>query len=225
MKILIGEDDVFTAEHLKDILLSLGDHTIEMAHTKERIIQKTDSFKPDIALLDIRMKNKYDGIEVGEYIFDNYNFPIIYITAHSDELMMEKALKTEPSSYILKPFQAVEVKAALQIAQRRFSNKKEENFILVKNGTKNIKLLYKNILFLKSDNSYIEIHSKRGKHVLRTTFNKLFEELNTSLFVRVHQSYAVNSAHIKEFTANKVKIKENWIPVSRKYKKNLAVFS
>ena len=124
MKILIGEDDVFTAEHLKAILLSFDKHIVEMAHTKEKIIRKVDSFKPDIALLDIHMKNKYDGIEVGKYIFDNCNFPILYITAHSDEQIIEMALQTEPSAYLLKPFQAIEVKTALQIALKKFSKKK-----------------------------------------------------------------------------------------------------
>ncbi len=224
MKILIGEDDILLAEHLKGVLLSFEEYRIEMAHSKESIIQKVYDFKPDIALLDIHMDNRYDGIEVGEYIFNNFNFPIIYISSYFDEKTIEKALCTEPSSYILKPFKDIEVKTALRIALNNFSKKKEEKFLMVKEGIKNIKITYSKILFFKSDNNYLEIHSEKGVFSLKKTLNQLLEELNNPLFVRVHQSYAINASFVKEFTLKKINIKGNSIPISRKYKDKLKQF-
>ena len=224
MKILIGEDEILLAEHLKGVLLSFEAYNIEMAHSKESIIQKINDFKPDIALLDIHMDSRYDGIEVGEYIFNNFNFPIIYISSHFDEKTIEKALCTEPSSYILKPYKDIEVKTALRIALNNFSKKKKEKSIMVKNGNKNIKIPYSKIQYFKSDNMYVEIHSTKGKYLLRTVLSKLCEEIKEPYFIRTHQSYVINTNYIEEFTSRKVKIKGNWIPISRKYKDNLNSF-
>lgn len=72
-KILIVEDEAVIAEHLKIILENSGIVHIELAYDKENAIAALSSFQPDLVLLDIHMKNEFDGIEIAEYL--NLNQP------------------------------------------------------------------------------------------------------------------------------------------------------
>jgi len=221
MRILIGEDDILIAEHLKEIIKSFGYDVVGVAHNKEQILKLIDKTDPNLALLDIRMEGKYDGIEIGETILKNYNFPIIYITAHSDREIIQKALKTKPSGYIIKPFKSMEVFTALQIAAENFSNKKADNFILIKDGYTTIKLFLYEIIYIKSDNNYIEIYTEKTKYLERNSLESILSTINSDNFMKVHRSYVINLNHLKEFKSNTVILGERSIPVSRKYIKEL----
>lgn len=224
MKILIGEDEVLIAEHLRDIVKSFDFEVVGIGHNKEEIIRLIDKTKPDIALLDIRMKGKNDGIEIGEYIMQNYNFPIIYITAHSDTEIVQKALKTKPSGYIIKPFKSMDVFTAINIATDQYRSKKNDNFIMIKDGYKTIKLFLYEILYIKSFNNYIEIYTKRKKYLERNSLENIFNTIDSEDFRQVHRSYVVNLNYTKELTTQKLLIEEDEIPVSRKYYKELKQF-
>jgi len=221
MKVLIGEDDILIAEHLRDILTNFEYEVVAVAHKKELIIEAIDRTNPDLALLDIRMKGKYDGIEIGEYVLKNYNFPVIYITAHSDANIVKKALKTKPAGYITKPFQPIGIFTAIQIAVESFKSRQENNTLTVKEGYKSIKIPYFNILFLKSDNIYVEIHTTNKKYVERITLEKILTRIESKNFIRIHRSYAVNIDYVKEFFSNKLKLEDFTLPVSRKYREEI----
>lgn len=221
MKVIIGEDDILIAEHLRDILESFNIVVSGVGHKKEDIIRLVDKKKPDLALLDIRMKGAYDGIEIGEYIMLNYNFPIIYITAHSDREIVKKALHTKPSGYIIKPFKSMDVFTAIQIAMDKFSSNKPENFILVKDAYKTVKIYLFEIAFLKADNNYVEINTKKGKYLERSSLENLLKTIDSEDFLQVHRSYAINLNYAVSYKAHKVQIGEIQIPVSRKFVKSL----
>ncbi|MDP2336970.1 MAG: response regulator, partial [Bacteroidota bacterium] len=75
MRILIGEDEVLTAEYLKDIVESFGNKVVGIGHNKEDLIRLIDNYNPDLLLQDICMHNETDGIEIGNYVLENYSFP------------------------------------------------------------------------------------------------------------------------------------------------------
>lgn len=221
MKILIGEDDILIAEHIKDILKSYGYENVEMAHDKEKIIKLIDDYKPDIALLDIRMKGKYDGIEIGEYILQKYSFPIIFITSHSNQEVVKQALKTSPSAYIVKPFKPIDIFSALQIAIENYQKKEADSVFVFKQNTETIRIPYKEIMLLISDNNYVEIITETNKYVQRISLSELHKKLKSEDLVRVHRSYIVNIKFIDKIYSDKLEIKNYSIPVSRKYKESL----
>jgi len=218
MRVLIGEDDVLIAEHLKTIIMSYNYEVVALAHNKDNIISNIESTMPDIALLDIRMKGKYDGIEIAEFVRQNYNFPIIFITAHSDNEILNRALETNPAGYIKKPFEPIEIKIAIDIAVKNYVPLQFENALCVKDGYKSVNIPYYKILFLKADGVYTEIHTDKKVYVQRIGLQKLLESINASFFIQIHRSYVVNVNNIDEFFTNKLTIKNNNIPISRKYK-------
>lgn len=221
MNILIAEDDILIAEHLKDIVLSFNYNVIGIAHKKDKVIELIEKNVPDVALLDINMENKYDGIEIGEYIQKNYNFPIIYITAHSEKETIEKALKTKPSGYIVKPFKDMEIFSSIQIAFDKFRSNKSDNYILIKDGYKVAKLYVFDILFVKSDNNYVEIFTKDNKYIERISLASIIESIDSDNFVKVHRSYIINTDYVREIKSLSVIVGDYEIPVARKYRKEL----
>lgn len=221
LNILIGEDEVLIAEHLSDIVQSFDYNVVGIGHKKEDILQLIDATKPDIALLDIRMIGKYDGVEIGEYILNNYNFPVIYITAHSDKDIIHKALKTKPSGYIIKPFTPMDVYTALNIAVEKFEKSNAEKYLLIKDGYKDVKLHINDIFYICSDNNYVEIHTKEKKYLERNSLEKVSERINSEDFIKVHRSYVVNLSHASELSGTTLMVNKEKIPVSRSYLKNV----
>ena len=220
MRVVICEDEILIAEHLKIIVESFGYEVVGIAHNKKDmmgLIKRTD---PQIALVDIRMEGRYDGIEIGEEILLNYNFPLIYITAHSDNEIIQKALKTKPGGYIIKPFKAMDIYTAITIAVDNFSAAKNDNFILVKDGYKSVKLYNYEILFIKTDNNYVEIYTDKTMYIERTSLDNMIETINSEQFMKVHRSYAVNLDHVKELKSRELIIGRHLVPISRKYYKD-----
>lgn len=221
MRIVIGEDEILIAEHLKDIVNSFKHNVVGVGHNKAKILEIIDKTKPDLVLLDIRMENKYDGIEIAEIISEKYGIPFIFITAHSNKEILGKALPTKPSGYIIKPFKPMDVYTAIHIATDKFRNNKADNYLLIKENYKQIKVLLYTILFIKSDDNYVEIHTNRKKYIKRISLKTLQDNLEPNGFVRIHRSYLVNLHHINKVNATIVEVGDYKLPISRNYLKAL----
>lgn len=213
-KILIVDDEVLIAEFLKDELLSLGYENIALAHNTAQWKFKMEAFKPELILLDIRMKNEKEGIEIANEINNFYKTPFIFITAHSDREMFQEALLTNPRGYITKPFKQIDVYAAIKLVEKTV-HEEEDSFIIVKEGYSEIKLPFDEILYAQSDNNYIHIFTTTKKHTIRTTLEWFKENTPENLFHRSHRCYFVNIAKITKSTSKSIFIGDVEIPVSR----------
>ena len=85
IKILVVEDTYIVAKDLQDSLHELGYSVEEVADSGKDAIQLAERNKPDLILMDIRLKGKLDGIEAATIIKDQFDIPIIYLTAYADE--------------------------------------------------------------------------------------------------------------------------------------------
>jgi len=116
VKILVVEDESIVAIDLQNILESLGYKVPAIADTGKEAIQKADEIKPCLMLMDIRLKGEIDGIEAAEQILSRFDIPVIYLTAYADEETLERAKKTSPFGYIIKPFEERELNIIIEIA-------------------------------------------------------------------------------------------------------------
>jgi CRP-like cAMP-binding protein len=82
-------------------------------------VVKTLELKPDVVLMDITMPGDLDGISAAHEIGEKIGTPIIFVTAHSDEVTLQRAKLTRPSGYIMKPFEPNELRANIEIALHR----------------------------------------------------------------------------------------------------------
>lgn len=121
-KILIVEDEFIEAADLKKRLERLGYTVVGMAATGQDAIKKTGDTYPDIVLMDIVLKGKMNGIEAAQSIRDLHDIPVIYLTAHSDNQTIEMAKKTAPYGYILKPYEDMGLRGAIEMAIHNHHN-------------------------------------------------------------------------------------------------------
>lgn len=116
-KILIVEDNTITANDLKKALLKLNFEITGITSSYEKVLKNIQENEPDIIMMDIDLgKCKTNGIELTKKIHTIKNIPVLYLTAFSDDDTMEKAFKTNPIGYLIKPFRREELKATIMLA-------------------------------------------------------------------------------------------------------------
>ncbi|MCK5196471.1 MAG: response regulator, partial [Desulfobulbaceae bacterium] len=115
-KIIVVDDEVVIALGLQERLTTMGYEVIDIAHTGEEAVEKARNLRPDLMLLDIMIPGKLDGIQVAETVKSELDIPVIFITAFSEDQIIERAKQAEPYSYIVKPLQDRELKAAIEVA-------------------------------------------------------------------------------------------------------------
>ena len=62
-------------------------------------LNRQENFTRMLILMDITLRGKLTGIEAAQVIREKYAIPIIFLTAHSDDLTFQTAIQTEPFGY------------------------------------------------------------------------------------------------------------------------------
>jgi DNA-binding response OmpR family regulator len=119
MKVLIVEDEVIVAEDIKSKLTEKGYEVIGIADSFDTALEISKQKRPDIMILDIRIKGEINGVETAIILASHFDqtIPIVFLTAFSEsEFPVLKAL--ESYSYINKPFTDEALFQALEKAVR-----------------------------------------------------------------------------------------------------------
>jgi|SRR5579872_4780671 len=116
---LIVEDEVLIAEELKARLSLLGFSVIAAVDSGEEGIAIATRERPDLVLMDIRLKGEKDGVQATKEIHQQVDVPIVYLTAYSDRLSVDRARGTEYDGFVLKPFRAGELQSTIEIVMQR----------------------------------------------------------------------------------------------------------
>lgn len=115
-RILVVDDDSDIAMLIDKHLTKMGYEVVGKASSGEEAIAKAKKLRPDLILMDIVMPGEKSGIDAAEEIKSEMNVPLIFLTAHTDEKVIESAKKVEPSGFIAKPYKEGELRAAIEIA-------------------------------------------------------------------------------------------------------------
>ncbi|HVN25447.1 MAG TPA: HD domain-containing phosphohydrolase [Syntrophorhabdales bacterium] len=124
IRILVVEDESVVSKDIQESLKGLGYGVCGTASAGEEAIRKAESLQPDLVLMDIVLKGDIDGVEAAETIRSKFHIPVIYLTAYSDEYTLNRAKVTEPSGYILKPFDERELHTTIEVAMYRHTMQK-----------------------------------------------------------------------------------------------------
>ncbi len=125
IQVLVVEDEFILAINLQESLESLGYKVIDIADSAAAAIEKATELRPNLILMDIRLRGEIDGIQAAEEIWNRLQIPIIYVTGHSDQITVERATLTSPFGYILKPIREQELYVAIQTALNRYEREQE----------------------------------------------------------------------------------------------------
>lgn len=115
-KILIVENEMAVALNIQARLEEVGYVVSGVAVSGEEAIAIAELQLIDIVLMDIRLQGKMDGIFTAQELRNRFNIAVVYLTAYSEMETIERAKKTEPYGYIIKPFEVRELYSAIEIA-------------------------------------------------------------------------------------------------------------
>jgi PAS domain S-box-containing protein len=114
--ILIVEDEPIVAKDLQQTLCEMNYDAFAIASSADDAIKCATDRCPDLVLMDIRIKGARDGIETAQIFREQFGVSVIYLTAHADEATIQRAAKTAPAGYLLKPIKSAELRSAIEVA-------------------------------------------------------------------------------------------------------------
>ncbi len=221
LKILIVDDEALIAEHLSHIIKKHFTVQISQTHSHKNAITAIENFQPNLVLLDIRLEKNTEGIDLANLLITKYNIPFLFITAFSDDAIMQQAMATKPLAFITKPFKEADIKAAIYVAIN-FLKTHQQRYFSFKEGNTIIKVNKQDILFAETTNdNYLQLTTTTKKFLIRNSIDGLLHELKDEKFVRIHRSYMANSQAISSVGGNNIFINEISLPLSRKHKEEV----
>jgi DNA-binding NarL/FixJ family response regulator len=130
VRIFIVEDEIVIVRGLEDALARLGYRVCGFALSGAEALAAIAAQKPDLVLVDIHLQGAMDGIQLAQHILEAYAIPVIYITAYSNEEVLERAKPTNPFGYIVKPFRERQLKVDIELALARYRKERERQLFL-----------------------------------------------------------------------------------------------
>ena len=132
MKVLVVDDEKEIADLVE---LYLKNDVIEVYkfYTGNEALQCVDVQDIDLAILDIMLPD-ISGLEICQTIRENYNFPIIMLTAKETEIDKITGLTIGADDYVTKPFRPLELMARVKAQLRRYKTmtpKEEKNMVTI----------------------------------------------------------------------------------------------
>ncbi|NPA59899.1 MAG: response regulator transcription factor [Epsilonproteobacteria bacterium] len=116
--VLIVEDESLVALEISSYIKSVGFCVSGIASSALEAYKIVDKNDIDLILMDVLLKGDEDGVTCAKNIKNTKDIPIIYISAFSDDETLNRAIQTDPSSYLIKPFNRKELKVAMNIATK-----------------------------------------------------------------------------------------------------------
>jgi two-component system, response regulator PdtaR len=108
-RILLVEDEMFVAMDIERVVEKAGHEVVGFAGTAERAVALTDELRPDLVLMDIRLRGQRDAIEIRK----RFDIPCLVISAFTDAQTRERAAPARVLGFISKPFEPSILEVAL----------------------------------------------------------------------------------------------------------------
>lgn len=227
VKILVVEDEPIIRQDLCFCIADMGHEVLGQAESFEEATELLDgTILPDLILLDVNLEGEKDGIELGAKINALYNIPFIYITSYFDPNTVERAKETCPASYVIKPFDAEDLRVNIDLAlyKRKKTPQFSSNKLFVKNNQDLIAINPEEIIYVEADDNYSKVHTEKGYHVISHTLKKVEEKLTSRGFIRIHKSYLINFEKIDTITDGMVYLGAVHLPIGKAYRSGLQHF-
>ena len=173
----------------------------------------------DIIFLDIEMP-KVSGLQLLQKL--NIESLVILTTAFPRYAL--EGYELDIIDYLLKPFAFNRFLKAVQKAKDYYQMKNvatvtsQSSYIFIRSEKRIEKIELNNILYAESLGNYVSIYTEDKKIIAYLTMKSLELQLPLNEFIKIHQSYLVNSSKIDAIEGNEIKIGSRSLPISRNYR-------
>jgi len=205
-KVLVVEDEAIVARDIGQQLVTLGYESVGVARTAHQALDMTAAMRPDIVLMDIQLAGPVDGIVAAAAIREQFNVPVVFITAYSSDEILDRAKLTEPFGYILKPFSERELSTTMGMALY-----KHEAETRLRNTTRQLKALSGRVL---------EVQEWEGGRVALECNDELGQSL-TANKIKLQISQRLKDQAITDITQENIRIVEDALQQVRRLATNL----
>ncbi len=114
--ILVVEDEALIAADIRRTLQRLGYEVWAPVATGQQALAAARVQRPDLVLMDIQIRGALDGIETARLMRAEHAVPVVYLSSHSDDATLARAMETQPYGYLLKPFEDRELRTSIEVA-------------------------------------------------------------------------------------------------------------
>ena len=115
-RILIVEDEGLVAVNTKLTLISLQYEVLPIAISAKSAIELCKEERPDLVLMDIRLRGKRDGIEAASHIWENYKIPSVFVSAYATEDVLKRMHGIIHFGFLKKPVEEWQLRPAIEAA-------------------------------------------------------------------------------------------------------------
>ncbi len=212
INVLIIEDTPEQSDALSKVLLDNNYNIVGVARNYTDALTLFYKSTVDIIVIDVFLDGKPDGITFAETIniVPNASKPFVFLTSSQDRQIFERAKLTKPFSFLMKPFNELEIIYALEMAVEKFYEQtnvflsedqdtvisNDYMFIKKKNTLKKVSLT--DIIYIEVEDRYCNIITEKEKFVILISLTKISALLDKNKFIRTHRNYIVNSDTIEE---------------------------
>lgn len=220
-KIIIVEDEPELANNIAELTSLLGYSVSGIFNNSKSCLNFLYNNHADLILMDILIKGEGNGITLAESIKKQFNIPIIFCSAYTDDIILQKVKQVSPQGYIVKPFSRDILKTTLFLALNSHLQPKEERASFhketfhVRDKGYVIPLEVNKILLARADGLYTEIITSEKKYLIRDILKDIEARLPQEKFLRVHKSFLVNMDHVTSFNSKGITINKQIIPLRR----------
>lgn len=219
VKILIVEDESIVALALQEMIEQLGYNVVGNVLNGEEAIEKTMNLKPDLILMDIRLKGTIDGVETARKIRNKADIPIIYLTAYGDEETVHRAKKTDPSAYIIKPFNELSLRSNIEIVLHQ--QKLKEEILDTKNHLETIINNISDMLFCFNEKNRLTVFNAAAETITGYSQKELLNKTVDQL--PFFQDHLEMEGLIQDIRKNHIKHSRDTVHIQSKSGKKKAI--
>ncbi|QOG03874.1 LytTR family DNA-binding domain-containing protein [Flavobacterium sp. MDT1-60] len=241
INILIIEDTFSESDRLIKVLIENNYTVVGVATTYNEALLLFYNNVVDLVVIDVYLDGKPDGISFAETLntVPDALRPFVFLTNSREREIFDRAKLTRPFSFLLKPYNELELLYALEMAIEKFYGQnnvftgKNQNavmsdkYLFIKKNKALKKVRTEDISYVEVEDRYCNIITETEKFVILISLTKILELLDPVKFIRTHRNYIVNSNKIIEIVLsdNLVVLKGNFkVTLSEKYKDFVSKF-
>lgn len=210
-RIFVCDDEEIFRKHLEQLLedylkVRIKSYEIQYFSSAEELL-KANYEQCDMFCLDVEIGTNANGIDLARKIrMKNFKADIIFTTSHPEEA--HYAFEVNALRYLLKPIQEEQLYKALDLILKK-RKERLSKLITLNQGQRFFQLPFGEILYFETVDRKLRAVTVNKEYLIDNKINEVDKSLSDKNFFRIHKSYLINLAYVKEYDQTTVTMQNN----------------